>query len=145
MSAIGEHPVGVRWFGVSGELFCALKREFALTDTWAFSVAGPDVAPSDADPQDLRDLDGAAAFMLRRIQAIRKVLIDGATEPERLIVGYASDLYTFLFMVLSEGRIDDPTNEGIIVTGAEATRDVVALAVALLDAGASELTVDPTT
>lgn len=127
MSQLGRHPLSVQWLEDSEHLFYALKREFAIADMWSFSIASPDAVPSDADPSDLRDLDGGVAFMLRRIQAIRNLLSIGGAHQAQLTTGYAADLYLFLAALINQRRIGDPLNEGFVVTAAESTKNLLAL------------------
>lgn len=128
MGNLADDPHAVYWLEQSEALFYALKREFALGDTWEFSIARPDSLPTGADPRDLRDIEGAVAFMLRRIQAIRNLLIVGGPYQEELVLRYAADLYLFLHRVVTGGLIENPLHEGIVFSSAESTKNLLAAA-----------------
>ena len=125
MSDIRENSAVLDWFENSGELFVALKDEFDLPDSWVFSLAEPDVVPSDSDPEDLGDLHGSAAFMLRRVQALRALIAGDYENPARLMMGYSSDLYAFLSKLTSEGLVKNPLHEQVLIAGAVKTDNLL--------------------
>lgn len=88
------------WLASNFEAFYALKEQFQLGDEWTFSIASPDVVPQDASAEAIDDLNGAAAFTLRRIQALRHVLkrqpwADVDKQELRMMASYVADLNVF--------------------------------------------------
>lgn len=98
--AIGE------WRDASVAGFWALKMVFDLPDSWSFSIASPDTPTTLSGTNTLQEPRGTAAFILRRIQALRFVLQPSAegSLPRvslDLACGYSSDIGEYLFGYLT--------------------------------------------
>lgn len=93
------------WYESCPGAFEALKSRYGLDDTWQFSIGRPDVM----DPNDLTDPRGAAAFMLRRMQAVYYLLSEpfNSTVANQLC-GYVADIATYLTNVMgAEGPVTE--------------------------------------
>ena len=105
MESNGEFEFAARaWFEASGAGFAALKEEFGVPDSWTFSLATPDEAASDTPTGSLEDAQGSAAFMLRRIQAVRFLVNQNGWDFKftYLALGYLSSLGTYLTALLED-------------------------------------------
>lgn len=113
------------WLDTSIRLFHDIKSGLGVPDAWTFSLAGPDVAPVDSKPEELRDLVGTAAFMLRRIQAMRFLLANDEPIEPRLFLGYASDLYVYLVALAETESKLSRRHLDTIRAGAMSTRTLI--------------------
>ena len=93
------------WLSASIPGFFALKTAYGLGDTWTFTIANPDLTHvDDVIVGEIRDPRGAAAFMLRRIQALRIILNHSEISSLGLVksLGYAADLSDYLSHLLRD-------------------------------------------
>lgn len=68
------------WSVAALAVFQKLKDSQSLEDTWTFSISSLDDIPSDVLGGVLRDPQGAAAFALRRMQALQYLLAEPLSE-----------------------------------------------------------------
>lgn len=111
------------WIRCAPQAFLFLKEIYGLGDAWSFPIERIDQAPADSDPNDLQDEAGAAAFMLRRMQAIWFLLESDMSEHSRgLCLGYASDLAAYLIAITR----DSVNSNGALAEVRAATVQLVA-------------------
>lgn len=117
------HLVVQRWMRVSFDLFGSLKRLFDLPATWTFDIKTPDL--DETTRGQLHESQGAAAFMLRRIQAMRHLIAEGTldTPALKLLLAYSNDLNQYL-NTLSETHNMAPHVYEDVKTAAKPTRDL---------------------
>lgn len=98
----------LNWTGVSAEAFQLIKSQYELeSSTWVFHIDTP-----DPDESELNNAAGSAAFMLRRIQALRYLLRRMDNAPAHLLLGQASELKLFIDEVLSTDLSDVHPHHG---------------------------------
>jgi hypothetical protein len=118
------------WLASSSGAFHALKEQFQLGHEWTFSIESPDVVPQDASAEAIDDLNGAAAFTLRRIQALRHVLKrqpweDVSRSELRMMASYVSDLNVF-YSNLDDRNLLNSINQPVIEQARGDSRNLAA-------------------
>lgn len=119
------HAEKAAWLANSDELFHALKEEFDVPDQWTFDLSTPSVAP-----EELRSAQGATAFMLRRVQAVRLLCEQEDSEAQaHLLREHASSLYPFLHEAAHAGLVANPIHQGVATRAAELTKNLLAASI----------------
>lgn len=89
-----------QWPIVSGDAFLLVKRLYDLPDQWSFQIGSPDL-----DPEEMKSEAGEAAFMLRRLQALRYLTGDLRCAPLSVVFGHADELNRYLPTLISRDRV----------------------------------------
>lgn len=115
----------IAWLGIADELFYALKEEFDVPKSWTFQVEASRVAP-----EELWSAQGAAAFMLRRIQAVRVLCeLENSEARGHLLREHASALYPYLWETSQTGLVANPLHQGTVTQAAELTKNLLAASI----------------
>lgn len=113
------------WLTAAPNAFKALKKAYQLDREWTFSIDGLEHHAADLDPDRIDGRQGAAAFMLRRMQATTFLLRSPDPNRSGLLLAYSSDLLAYLVLLIDTEGMRLGNEEPHIRALAIATADLL--------------------